>query len=62
MEQWGVMFNDGSVRHPWNGRTQRQRAEEEARRLRVEYAPDNITVAWRPSRDATWTRVPERRC
>ena len=26
--QWGVKFHDGSVLHPWNGRTQEQRARE----------------------------------
>lgn len=26
-ERWGVMFKDGSVAHPWNGSTQRRRAE-----------------------------------
>lgn len=26
--QWGVRFHDGSVLHPWNGRTQEQRARE----------------------------------
>lgn len=56
-EQWGVMFADGSVRHPWNGRTQRQRAEEATARLGAEYAPDHITLAYRPTRHSAWRRV-----
>lgn len=30
--RYGVMFHDGSVADWWNGRTQRERAEEHARR------------------------------
>lgn len=52
---WGVMFNDGSVRHPWNGPTQRKRAEEEAERLAEEYKPDNITLAVR-NQKGQWKR------
>lgn len=56
-EQWGVMFDDGSVMHRWNGRTERQRAEESAALWAWEHAPDRITLAYRPSRDAEWVRV-----
>jgi hypothetical protein len=38
---WGAMYEDGSVRHCWNGRTERDRAEE--------YVRDNpycILVRW----------------
>jgi hypothetical protein len=45
--QYGVRFNDGAVTARWNGSTQRQRAEAEAERLAVEYAPDNIVAVRR---------------
>jgi hypothetical protein len=41
--QYGIRFDDGSVRHPFNGRMQRQRAIAEAARLAALYHPDNIT-------------------
>jgi hypothetical protein len=55
--EWGVMFNDGSVMHPWNGRTQRERAEEEAARHHREYPNDTITVVCRSSGSDEW-RLP----
>jgi hypothetical protein len=51
MVQYGVRFRDGSVRHPWNGRTQRQRAEEE-------HAPHLVLVS-RDGPDAPWREVTE---
>lgn len=54
---WGVMFSDGSVRHKWNGRTQLQRALEERDRCNKEYPNDNITIAFRESESAPWSRV-----
>ena len=57
MRHWGVMFEDGSVRHPWNGRTQRARAEEEVRRLRHAYYPDRFRLVWRESRHEPWQQA-----
>jgi hypothetical protein len=45
--EWGVMFSDGSVKHPWNGNTQQQRAEEEAIRLHRKYPEGTYTVVHR---------------
>lgn len=45
--QWGVMFKDGSVRHPWNGYTAQRRAEEEAARLYREHPGDTFVVVHR---------------
>jgi len=42
--RYGVRFSDGSVRAIWNGKTQRERAEEEAARLAVAYAPDRYEL------------------
>lgn len=58
-EQWGVMFGDGSVMHPWNGRTQRQRAEEEQQRLAQTYYPDQFWLCRRADRDSPWGVVGE---
>ena len=58
-EEWGVMFNDGSVLHPWNGRTQREQAEKHQRQYREELAPDNIRLAHRPNRHSAWEVVPD---
>lgn len=65
--EWGVMFSDGSVSHPWNGHTQRQRAEEELARLQEQYKAHadhwsikGITLAYRRGRDGTWTRLEQK--
>jgi hypothetical protein len=55
--EWGVRFTDGSVRHPWNGRTARLRAEEELERLRREYpneSRDNLSLVFRENRKTQW--------
>lgn len=50
--RYGVQFTDGSVRHVWNGRTQRQHAESEADRLARLYTPDCIVAVRRvPGQD-----------
>lgn len=54
--EWGVMFNDGSVMHRWNGRTQKMRALEEVAECNRLYPRDRITLAWRADRDAPWER------
>lgn len=57
-KQWGVRYLDGSVSHPWNGGTARQRAEEEAERLRQMYPSDAArgayTVVCRHSDTERW--------
>jgi hypothetical protein len=53
--RYGVMFYDGSVRHIWNGKTQRQRAEEEAALLDQEYHRDNIHPVRRAYGSRVWT-------
>jgi hypothetical protein len=54
--EWGVRWRDGSVSHPWNGRTQRQRAEEFLAKIKVEYPGDASTyrLVWRMNRDSEW--------
>lgn len=54
--EYGVMFNDGSVMHPWNGATMRDQARRAASRLARQYYPDNITLARRRPGDQ-WERV-----
>lgn len=55
--QWGVMFMDGSVRHCWNGKTQRERATEERDRLNTEYSPDRFRLVYRESMKSPWVVV-----
>lgn len=55
--RWGVMFGDGSVRSRWNGQTQRQRATEEADKLRTAWPQDDITLAYREGPGHPWFRV-----
>lgn len=57
--EWGVMFRDGSVKHPWNGHTAEGHARTDARRLAQLYAPDDIQLACRENRDAPWVVVPD---
>ena len=50
--RYGVMFNDGSVMAKWNGKTQRERAEEEIREIIAQQLErsgrhDNIRLARR---------------
>lgn len=45
--RYGVMYDDGSVSEVFNGRTQRERAEERAARDAERFTPDNITLARR---------------
>lgn len=47
--EFGIRFGDGSVRHPWNGRTQLQRAGEELEHLRAEYPGDPFELVGRVS-------------
>lgn len=63
--RYGVMFSDGSVAAYWNGRTQRERAEEyrdtvladqRERLAGTERKPDNVTLA-RRALGQSWTRV-----
>lgn len=65
--RYGVMFNDGSVMHIWNGATQRQHAEDAAAEMLLQQItylaerssdrkPDNITVA-RLGPNGEWERV-----
>lgn len=54
---WGVMFSDGSVMHPWNGRTQKDRAIRALDRIRDEYPGDRIDLAYRPSPGEPWRRI-----
>lgn len=54
VKQWGVMFNDGSVSHPWNGRTQEQHARNTATALAKEYYPDNIRLVYRWLPNGPW--------
>jgi len=42
--RYGVRFSDGSIRCIWNGRTQAERATEEAARLGVEYPTEVFVV------------------
>ena len=53
------MFDDGSVIHPWNGRTQREQAEKHRLKYRERYAPDNIRLAYRPNQHSAWEEVPD---
>lgn len=55
---WGVMFQDGAVFHPWNGRTQRQRAHEHLEKMYASYPNlnDNITLCVRRHGSTEWTR------
>lgn len=52
--QFGVRFQDGSVAHPWNGRTQLQRATEEQERLRREFPRDTFELVVREREDGPW--------
>ena len=63
--RYGVMFNDGSVSHRWNGANQRERAQEAAATILLEQItylrgtdrqPDNITLCRRLP-DGEWERV-----
>ena len=69
--RYGVMFNDGSVTEIWNGRTQRQRAEEYLamtlrchEEWRIEHgfprepgrSPDHVTLA-RHRLGEPWERI-----
>jgi hypothetical protein len=54
--EWGVLFRDGSVRHPWNGHTARKRAVEELIRLRTEYAPDPFELVYREDPQSPWMK------
>lgn len=60
LEQYGVKFRDGSVRAPWNGSTQRERAEEELQRLQEAYPIDapHFQLVWRPHRATVWRPAP----
>lgn len=51
---WGLMFQDGSVRCHWSGRTQEQRAREERERLSILYPGDEYVVVHRKSHDHPW--------
>ena len=53
--RYGVMFNDGSVSERWNGKTQREQAEHEARQCNQLFPRDNITLARRRP-GQPWTR------
>lgn len=55
--QYGVRFNDGSIRDSWNGRTQRERAIAELVRLRAEYPRDDMALVRRAGRAAPWMVV-----
>lgn len=59
-EQYGVRFRDGSVRAPWNGPTQRQRAEEFLAEISEEFPRDApyFQLVWRPHRSTTWRPAP----
>ena len=57
--RYGVMFADGSVRNIWNGKTQRQRAEEEAVLLDAKYHRDNIHPVRRVHGSRVWTDYTE---
>lgn len=65
--RYGVMFNDGSVAERWNGRTQRERAQEYAAAVvarqiayiaerQLDWQHDNITLARRLP-NGRWERV-----
>lgn len=54
---YGVQFGDGSVAHRWNGRTERQRAEEYLAYLRELYAPDRFTLVYRAAPGSPWVPV-----
>ena len=60
--RYGVMFTDGSVAEYWNGRTQRERAEEYAAKVVADQTAwsggrhDHITLA-RQRPGEPWTRV-----
>jgi hypothetical protein len=54
--RYGVMFDDGSVAHRWNGATQRERAESYLAQMLELFPGDNITLA-RARPDGTWKRV-----
>lgn len=61
---WGVMFGDGSVHHPWNGRTQRQRAHQHLEQIMDlldqpgvrPQGSERITLCVRRHGSTTWTR------
>ena len=56
---WGVMFHDGSVKHCWTGRTALRRAIAELHILQEKYPKDQINLAYRPHKEAPWTRLVE---
>lgn len=53
--EYGVMFNDGSIRTGYNGKTARLRAALDAKQLRRQLAPDNIRLVSRPVYAGDWT-------
>jgi hypothetical protein len=57
LPNWGVMFNDGSVRSRWNGRTQLHRALIALEELKADYPTDNITLCYRRGPGHQWTRI-----
>jgi hypothetical protein len=57
--EWGVMFQDGSVRYDFNGRTARQRATEAVEDLRAMYPGDNIRLVSRRVYVTPWREVAE---
>lgn len=57
--RYGVRFQDGSVSSNWNGRTQRERAEEALAWWCEKYPRDArhlVLVRWRPG--GSWEPVP----
>lgn len=59
---YGVRFGDGSVLHSWNGRTQRDRAEEKAAKLREHFTRDTFEVVRRRAPGDEWEALPCNRC
>jgi hypothetical protein len=51
---YGVQFNDLSVKHPWNGRTERERALADLIALRKEFTTDILSLVRRKSADEPW--------
>jgi hypothetical protein len=51
---YGVQFNDLSVKHPWNGRTERERALANLIALRKMFAHDTLHLVRRKSINEPW--------
>lgn len=52
--QYGIQFHDGSVLHPWNGRTELMRARNYLEYLEYTYPNDSFVLVTRDGSDKPW--------